>query len=97
MENIPCKWLEHWRENQSPLGSGEYWPMDMTDCNHPLLEDEAQEIQLENYGKCDKGCPGYEPMEVALCEKHGEYVKKWGCDGCMADDFMEIERSAAER
>jgi len=86
MDKVPCKYWEHWVENQSPLGSGEYWPMDMEDCSHPGFEDISKEIELERYGKCDENCPGYEPMEVAVCEKHGEFVKEWGCDRCMVEE-----------
>jgi len=81
----PCKHLEHWRENQSPLGSGEYWPMDMEGCSHPGFGDTPKEVELENYGKCDEGCPGYEPMEVAICPKHGEYIREYGCGACMVE------------
>ena len=88
MDNIPCKWLEHWRENQSPLGSGECWPMDMTGCGHPPFTDETKEIELEHYGQCNEGCPGYEPMEVGICEKHGEFIKDWGCEDCMAEAMV---------
>ena len=86
MNNVPCKYLEHWRENQSPLGSGEYWPMDMEDCSHIGFEDISKQIELERYGGCDVNCPGYKPMELAVCAKHGEYVKDWGCFDCMADE-----------
>jgi len=78
MENIPCRWLDCWTENQSPLGSGEYWPMRMSECGNPN----------ENYGdECSPNCSGYEPMEVAICDKHGEFIKESGCDGCMAEDL----------
>ena len=87
----PCRYLEHWRENQSPLGSGEYWPMDMEDCNHPGFDNASKDAELENYGKCDEGCPGYEPMEVATCPKHGEFVKEWGCEECMVEEQYQYE------
>lgn len=92
MDNIPCKYLERWVENQSPLGSGEYWPMNMEECNHPSSESERNEQQPEEYDKCDERCPGYEPMEVATCPKHGEFVKEYGCDGCLADEYEMMKR-----
>jgi hypothetical protein len=97
MNKIPCKYLEHWVENQSPLGSGEYWPMDMEDCTHPPFGDEQKEIEFEGWGKCDETCPGYEPMEVAICPKHGEYIKNYGCEGCEADDWETFDKLMLER
>lgn len=89
---IPCRYLEHWRENQSPLGSGEYWPMDMEDCNHPPFEDEQKEIELEGWGACDVTCPGYEAEEVGVCSRHGEFVKRYGCEECMFEEQYIVLR-----
>ena len=97
MENIPCKWKEHWTENQSPLGSGLNWPMEFSDCGHAgFVEDANRREKLEDYWQendCSPDCPGYEPMEVAVCGKHGEFLKASGCDGCMYDSYKECEES----
>ena len=94
MDNIPCKWFEHWRENHGPIG--ECWMEDMSGCGRDLFEDESIEMTFEEYGNCDSGCPGYEPLEVITCEKHGEFIKEYGCDGCMYDDYIECQRMGKE-
>ena len=99
MNNIPCKFFAHWSENQSPLGSGLNWPMDMYDCVHPDFPDIEKQMAFEEWScnnQCSPDCPGYEAMEVTVCEKHGEFLKDAGCDGCMYDSYKECEASAAE-
>lgn len=96
MENIPCKYLEHWSENQSPLGSGRNWPMEFTDCAHPgFPNDSAKEEKLGD-GICDETCLGYEPVEIAVCEKHGEFIRDDGCANCMHDSYLECKKSGEE-
>lgn len=99
MENIPCKHLEHWSENQSPLGSGLNWPMEFEDCGHPGFEDTEKQYAFEVYvenNDCSPQCPGYEPVKVAICKKHGEFLEAAGCDGCMYDSYIECEQAAKE-
>ncbi len=101
IENIPCKYEEHWTENQSPLGSGYYWPEEFSDCGFRGFENEKEQMKYEEYLEskdftCDKRCPGYEATEVKTCEKHGEFLAMSGCDGCMYDSYIEAEESAKE-
>jgi len=91
MVKIRCRHLEHWRENQSPLGSGEYWPMDMEDCSHPGFDDEQKQIALEGWDHCDETCPGYEPEELGVCPKHGNFIKRDGCEECMFEEQYQAE------
>lgn len=79
----PCKYFSSYTENQSPLGSGMYWPKEMTDCDHPgFPDDEQKQVLFENYGRCDVDCPGYEPEPTLNCPKHGEYFGSEGCVEC---------------
>ena len=99
MENIPCKFLAHWTENQSPLGSGLNWPMHFSDCGHPELDSTSKQEEFEAYAEnneCSPECPGYEPLEVSVCDKHGEFLKASGCDGCMYDSYLECKKSGDE-
>ncbi len=90
---IPCKYYEHWRENQSPLGSGECWPMDMEDCNHPGFDNVQRQMELETYEACNENCPGYKPIETKVCPKHGLFIAKYGCESCQAEEMKEIWES----
>lgn len=96
MENIPCRWADTWSENLAPHGSGESWMQTFTDCAHPAFPKEDDQVKFEDYGECNGGCPGYEPMEVAVCEKHGEFLMASGCDGCMYDSYKECEEAGRE-
>ena len=62
---LKCKYWATWTENQSPLGSGEYWPMQMEDCDYP------GELDIVDGDSCD-GCPAYEPVPMVSCAIHGE-------------------------
>ena len=85
MDNIPCKHFRSWYENQAPLGSGRYWPEYFEECCHPEFDDPVKEKAFRYYAdncRCGKDCPGYEPVEIAVCPKHGEYIKRDGCEEC---------------
>jgi hypothetical protein len=98
---LPCRFEEHWTENQSPFGSGLYWPMEVGDCGRPESTDVEKEKTFVAYvegehADCNKSCPGYEPVDVDNCEKHGEFIKGEVCDGCMEEGILEAEKAAEE-
>lgn len=80
MYNIPCKYAVTERQSV-PYGMGSA-TMEWADCAHPNLEDSEE---------CSEKCLGYEPCEVKICEKHGEYLAHNGCDGCLYDDYEEMK------
>ena len=81
MENIPCKHFVTERQSV-PYGMGSA-TMEWPDCAHPTIEDVSEE--------CSESCPGYEPCEVCVCEKHGEYLARDGCGGCICDNWNETQ------
>ena len=82
--SVSCVYYAVTTENASPLGSGEYWPMTSYDC---LFEPEDEDLikQFEEYGSCDEGCPGYQPVPTGYCSKHGTYELPHGCEECMVE------------
>jgi len=54
-------------------------------CTHPGFDDRQKQIEFEGWGRCDETCPGYEPEELGVCPKHGRFIKRYGCGGCMID------------
>jgi len=77
---IPCRHLASWDENQAPLGSRMYWPEHFEECQHPTIYDMVPE---DEDPQCSSQCPGYEPMEIEVCPKHGEFLVEEGCYKCM--------------
>ena len=94
--SVRCIYYGVTTENQSPFGSGEYWPMTTREC---FFEPEDEELikQFEQYGSCDVGCPGYEAEPTGYCSKHGTYELRNGCEGCWGDamyrEYMEAMES----
>lgn len=79
-----CRFLETWNENQSPHGSGRYWPMAMADCT---CDDEG-----EDYPD-DGNCPHWKPIDVAVCEKHQrEYLADGICPDCEGEAYEQMYR-----
>lgn len=89
-----CKFMRTWQENQSPLGSGLYWPETISEC---VFDDRLDgDIQIEDDDGIDKPCPAFEPVEIGHCDKHGDFLAREGCPGCLADELNE-EREIAKR
>jgi hypothetical protein len=91
-DDIPCAHYRTWEENQAPLGSRVAMMERHEDCVCPD-DDPAIEI---TYLKCSTGCDGYKPVEIAVCSKHGEYIKSEGCAECLYDEECEAQRMMDE-
>jgi len=55
-----CRFYETWSENQSPLGSGMNWPMQMEDCS---AEGDEETVMGEGEGPC----PSWKPLTADSC------------------------------
>jgi len=87
----------HWLENQSPLGSGEIWMMDMGDvCEHCLCENKCPRCgKVNNWKESD-----WDANEGVTCEFCGWEEKKPdicppGPDGPCDCEIEEMNREAA--
>jgi len=85
---IPCKFEKRWSERHdygSTTASEEMW-----ECECPAEGDKLKQINIRSDSGeiCDRGCPGFEPVPVEVCSKHGEFVGS--CDGC-ENEFLEEE------
>lgn len=88
---LPCKWLNKWTENQSPLGSGLYWPEEFEECGY----NGSLECNCEEPDKCNPSCPAYEPVPTKICPKHDvEYLASEWCGSCEEESYREIEKAA---
>jgi hypothetical protein len=82
---IPCRFEKRWSERHSSSAQEEMW-----ECECSAEGEKLEHINIRsNLGEiCDRGCPGFEPVSVEVCSKHGEFV--FSCDGCESE-FMEEE------
>lgn len=99
-DKIPCKHLSSWSENQSPLGSGLYWPEYFEACTLEGKIDELQFSDEELYNQFTNGeigcknCPLYEPIPTEVCPKHDyEFLETDGCSVCEEDEFNKMMES----
>jgi len=76
-----CAYFMQWTENQSPYGSGEYWPMTFTDCGYNWQEEPPEGCGITT------PCPHWKPVEVYTCPRHGQYLD--GCDKCEYEYLLE--------
>jgi hypothetical protein len=85
---IPCRFEKRWSERHdygSTTASEEMW-----ECESLAEGEKLEQINIRSNSEevCDRGCPGFEPVSVEICSKHGEFV--FSCDGC-ENDFREEE------
>ena len=76
-----CGNLRSYYENGSPLGSGEFWPMEVQDC-----ADEDASFEWE--GPESGPCPAFKPPVGLACAKCGKWVADdfpW-CEDCYPDE-----------
>ena len=88
-EDLPC--AHHTQESQShPYGMGSatetWWECAASD-NFP------EDYEFDEL-KCNSSCPCYAPVEVRICEKHGEYIDS--CAGCEYDQYEEEKKLAED-
>ena len=98
-----CRFLSEWHENQAPLGSGYVWNEDFSECGFEgakeseALSKEDWDNWQEDWGLDENNkCPYWKGLQIETCPKHGEYIAKYGCNDCEAEQWEESERLRKE-
>lgn len=89
-KDISCKFEKRWQERH-PYGSTTA-EEEMWECECPAEEEKMKAIgvRIDSLKPCGCECPGYEPVVVNICNKHGEFTDY--CDGCENEFYEEMEQ-----
>jgi hypothetical protein len=89
-EILPCKalslskQLHYFGEKAYDCYAGKALNCTSPDVEIPVGECTNAEPGFQpDMSKCGPDCPAYIPVEIAICEIHGEYIKSEGCVDCM--------------